>query len=52
MNKPRSSYDTDQPVITNMTVHEPEDAPQITGLLDKHGNPLYRMRDKIKIGFV
>jgi len=28
-----------------------EDAPQATGLLDQHGNKLYRTRDKISFGF-
>lgn len=39
-------------VNTTITVCETEDEPQPTGLLDRHGNELYRVTPKQKMGFV
>ena len=36
---------------TTVTVHE-EDDPVNTGILDKDGNPIYRMPEKGKLGYV
>ncbi len=38
----------DRPTIT---VHEDDDEPQDTGLLDACGNPLFRVRDRAPLGF-
>lgn len=35
----------------SMTVHDADDAPQATGLVDALGVPLYRLSDRIPIGF-
>lgn len=37
--------------LTTITVHESDDGPQDTGLLDAHGTPLFRMSDRQPIGF-
>jgi hypothetical protein len=42
-------YDTGGP--DSITIHEPEDSPQWTGLYDAHGNELYRVRDRLPMGF-
>ena len=42
---PRSSS------VDRVTVHETSDEPQPTGLLDAHGNELFRMTEKQPIGF-
>ena len=34
-----------------LTIHEPENGPQATGLLDARGNPLYRIAERAPIGF-
>lgn len=36
--------------LNSMTVHEESDA-EFTGILDRHGNRLYRVKEKIKMGF-
>lgn len=53
-NRPKASDDwSDQPpVVQATTVYEPDDRPEETGLLDATGTPLYRVRDKIKMGFL
>lgn len=52
--KPKAYSDwMDQPPIAAATtIYEQEDKPEETGLLDANGTPLYRVRDKIKMGFV
>lgn len=35
----------------SLMVHEDEREPQPTGLLDQHGNELYRVEDRHPIGF-
>ena len=32
-------------------VYEKDDRPEKTGLLDQHGTPLFRVRDRIPFGF-
>ena len=51
---PRMSEDWEQqpPVVQATTVYEPEDGPIDTGLVDQHGTRLYRVKDKIKMGFL
>ena len=39
------------PSVDRVTVHETPDDPQPTGLLDAHGNELFRMTEKRPIGF-
>jgi len=34
-----------------LTVHEADNAPIDTGLLDAHGVPLYRVRERAAVGF-
>ena len=53
--RPRADwFEEERPVTvqTSMTVYESDDAPEDTGLLDVTGTKLYRVRDKIKVGFV
>lgn len=38
--------------LKGLTVMAEDDAPEKTGLLDQHGNPIYRVREHIKAGFV
>lgn len=52
--KPRADgyddwYDTEGP--SQITVHEPEDEPQPTGLLDMNGNKICRVRDRVAMGY-
>jgi hypothetical protein len=50
---PKSGDWEDQPPIAAATtIYEPDDAPINTGLLDVNGTPLYRLNDKMKMGFV
>lgn len=39
-------------VTADEVVEPADDAPVRTGLFDQHGNPLYRVRDKLPFGFV
>jgi hypothetical protein len=52
--KPKAYSDfMDQPPIASATtVYETDDKPEETGLFDMHGTPLYRIKDKLKMGFV
>ena len=34
------------------TVHEPDDSPVDTGLLDAHGNKLFAINEMAQIGFI
>jgi hypothetical protein len=52
-NRPRAGDWEDQPPIgAATTVYETEVSPVKTGLLDASGIPLYRVSDRIKMGFV
>jgi hypothetical protein len=42
-------WDTEGP--SQITVHEPEDEPQPTGLLDIYGNEICRTKDRIPMGY-
>lgn len=44
----RGGWDDDIPLIPNLQVDE--STPQETGLLDKNGDPLYRLPDPIGFG--
>ena len=46
--RPRAEWDDDKPMLEGKTVHEQE--PVKTGVLDKDGNPIYRVMSPI--GFV
>jgi hypothetical protein len=48
---PKSHWADDAPLVRDLTVYEEEDKPQETGLLDARGTKLYRVREKIKMGF-
>lgn len=51
--KPKAGDWEDQPPIgAATTVYEREDAPEDTGLVDANGTKLYRVRDRVKMGFV
>lgn len=41
----------EEPAPTSQTIYAEDDAPQQTGLYDANGVPLYRVRDKIRVGF-
>ena len=54
MSKPESYWDPDlddEVEHMTITVMEEDDDPEPTGLLDQHGNPLYRHKAKRPIGF-
>ena len=38
--------------LRGMQIAVEDDQPEKTGLLDQHGDPLYRVRERIKTGFV
>lgn len=46
--RPRAEWDDEKPMLEGKTVHEQE--PVKTGILDKDGNPIFRVMDQI--GFV
>ncbi len=50
----RSDWDDDPHVsdVSSREVIVADDAPVKTGLLDAQGRPLYRVRERIRIGFV
>lgn len=52
--RPKASDDWEDrpPVAAATTVYEREEEPEKTGLLDVNGTPLYRVKDKIKMGFL
>ena len=54
VSRPKTYWDAEleQEVVspTTLTVHEDHE-PEFTGLLDKQGNPIYRVRDVSPIGF-
>jgi len=51
---PKAAWDDDPLVadVTTRTVILEDDGPVKTGLLDANGTPLYRMPNRIPIGFV
>lgn len=49
---PKSHWSDDAPLIRDITVYEAEDKPHDTGLLDASGTKLYRVEERIKMGFV
>lgn len=52
--KPRSWW-SDEPALADVstrTVIMDDDEPERTGLLDQHGTPIYRVRERIPFGFV
>ena len=49
--KATEDEDDFEPSLTARTVHETDDA-EFTGLLDARGNPLYRVPERCKMGFV
>lgn len=49
--RPNSKWDEDVPLLPALNVYEPEDKPIETGLLDSNGTKLYRVRERIKMGF-
>jgi hypothetical protein len=48
----RAEWDDPEPVMTTTTVYAEDDAPRETGLLDANGTPLYRVSDKVRMGFI
>lgn len=47
---PHADYEDDYPHLPELRVYEDDD-PQETGLLDKNGNSIYRVRERGKVGF-
>lgn len=47
----KSNWADDAPLIRDLTVYDTEDTPEATGLLDASGTKLYRVRERIKMGF-
>ncbi len=50
--KANDDEDDYEPSLTARTVHEIDDDAEFTGLLDAQGNPLYRVPERCKMGFV
>lgn len=50
--RPRADWEEEEAVQVGTTVHEADDGPIDTGLLDARGVRLYRVREKIPFGFV
>lgn len=48
---PRAHWSDDAPLLRDITVYDTEDVPEATGLLDASGTKLYRVRERIKMGF-
>jgi hypothetical protein len=51
--RPKADYDDwlDRGGPDQITVHESDNGPQWTGLLDQHGNELCRVADRLPMGF-
>ena len=49
--RPRADIDSLYEAEMNITVHEQPADPIHTGLLDAHGVPLYRIRERHPLGF-
>lgn len=45
-------YWEDAPVIYGLTIHEQEEAPSDTGLIDPHGNAIFSFPAETRIGFI
>ncbi len=45
-------WDNQPPIAAATTVYEAEDAPVETGLVDATGTKLYRVKDKVRVGYV
>jgi len=52
--RPRAYDDLEDvlPYAAATTVYERDDEPEKTGLLNSDGTPLYRVRDRIKMGYL
>lgn len=54
--KPRTKseewWESYEPLLPALTVHEPSPEPTPTGLLNKNGDELYSVLDKPKMGFL
>lgn len=54
--KPRSRseewWENYEPLLPDLTVHEPPSEPVPTGLLNKNGDELYSVNDRPKMGFL
>lgn len=54
--KPKASseewWENYEPLLPNLTVHEPSTEPSPTGLLNKNGDELFSVADKPKMGFL
>lgn len=48
---PKASWEEHERHLPSLTVYETEERPIDTGLLDATGTKLYRVRDRIKMGF-
>lgn len=54
IHRPKASddWESQPPIGAATTIYERDDAPEDTGLLDATGTRLYRVRDKVKVGYV
>ena len=50
--RPRADWESEEAHLVGTQVHEADDSPIDTGLLDARGVRLYRVREKIPFGFV
>ena len=50
--KSSEDWENQPPVAAANTVYEQDDAPIETGLLDANGTKLYRIRDRLKMGYL
>lgn len=48
---PRADWCDDYSLVPDLTVYEPDDTPEDTGLVDKRGTPIMAYTERRKIGF-
>lgn len=53
VSRPRADFDDDEFAMgASITVHEEEVYPEETGLIDPTGNQIYRITEKLQMGFI
>ena len=50
--RPRADWSDDAPTITGQIIVQEDDSPIDTGLLDAQGAKIFRVRDKLPIGYI
>lgn len=52
--RPKSwdGWEDQPPIVQATTIYEADDKPEETGLVDANGTPLYRVKERAKLGYV